>query len=663
MTLIFSCIGQSLMRSDNNLIAENSQNYLKARFDLDESWNGLAVTACFKYKSSTYHVVLKDGACTVPWEVVKAGEFRVSLFGTSGEDVNLIRATSNEVKVFVEAGPSLTGQNSAKPTPSDVEQIKDLAQSADDKADAAVTTATSVREEADSGKFNAKISSVTAESVPHGTSASVTNIGTGTDAKLVFKIPEGKQGDPGKQGPAGDSFYAFFTEDDIEKYIRENNPKTFKGLWLGETNELLEFGGVYSFTITDDGEVSVEHSGTLRGPIGPTGKAGTMCVAFSKVDEIGSYISNTTAETVSFAWLGEDGTRYSYTNRLGINTFVTLFKGDMYRFNLTKNEAGENVVDGRYLLGNLKGADGIGIKGIEKVRGTGEAGTMDTYAVYLSDDTVGGLFFVYNGKDGYNAHLTGKPIYGVYNAEDIVALFNNLEKGEYITYARNLGEAFTMYFSDGSVVTINKHGVYSVSFSNEGEVIAIMPVDSDNVEGMLVQFYDTVIDGYREVILLNGLNATQGGGAASGSGEYELIKSLTVTETEFNAGMQGLVFNLDKDNNPFSLKAVTCICEFPPASKAARLSLDMMTSETSGSTIYRRGDVLSTAETRYCRISARLEGYWIGESVHGASNSEAIVTYGTWARNKRSGKLSYIRLTSDVTLPVGTKIEVFGVRA
>lgn len=149
MTLIFNCIGQSLMRSDNTIIAENSQNFLKARFDLDESWNGLTVTACFKSKSipKPIHQVLIDGECDVPWEVIKAGEFRVSLLGTIGDDDSLIRPTSTEVRVPVESGPSLTGQNSAKPTPTDVQQITNLAQSA-------VNTANSVREDADSGKFD-----------------------------------------------------------------------------------------------------------------------------------------------------------------------------------------------------------------------------------------------------------------------------------------------------------------------------------------------------------------------------------------------------------------------------------------------------------------------------------------------------------------------------
>lgn len=677
MTLIFNCVGQSLMRSDDNIIAENSFNYLKARFDLDESWNGLAVKACFKNKSTIINMTLIDGVCDVPWEVLKAGEFRVSIFGTIGEGNEVsLRATSNEVKVSVEAGPSLTGQNSAKPTPNDVQQITNLAQSAVDKADAAVDkaeaavkTATSVREEADSGDFNAKISSVSAESVPHGTPASVTNVGTGTDAKLVFKIPEGKEGkpgEPGKQGPAGDSFYAFFTEEEIAKYIEEKNPEIFKGLWLGETNEAVEFGGVYEFAVAEDGEITIDKIGSLRGPKGPDGYTpikgidysdgkdgadGESSLVFSDTTTISIYAKQTKAQGFSFIWGGDDLTPLEYATGS-----INLMKGSVY---------GCKVVSKKIIsvdeFGNFKGANGVGISRIERTSGNGAAGTTDAYTITLTDNTVGGTISVYNGKDGINAHLTGKPVYGIHNADDIADLVNVLEDKETAVFARNLGDTFVAKTSDNALVTINKNSVYHIQFVS-GTVQAIILVEQDNVEGMLVQFEDTVAGYTREVLLLNGLNAPQGGGTG-GSGEYELIKSLTVTETEFNAGMQGLVFNLDKDNNPFSLKAVTCICEFPPASKAARLSLDMMTSETSGSTIYRRGDVLSTSETRYCRISARLEGYWIGESVHGASNSEATVTYGTWARNKRSGKLSYIRLTSDVTLPVGTKIEVFGVRA
>ena len=187
MTLIFNCIGQSLMRSDNNIIAENNCNYLFARFDLDESWNGLAVTACFKSKSipKPIHEVLIDGKCDVPWEVIKAGEFRVSLFGAIGDDDSLIRATSTEVKVRVESGPSLTGQNSAKPTPTDVQQITNLAQSA-------VNTANSVREDADNGLFD------------------------------------------GEDGKDGASFEVFKTKDELDSYPSTTTADRVRFIWGGE---------------------------------------------------------------------------------------------------------------------------------------------------------------------------------------------------------------------------------------------------------------------------------------------------------------------------------------------------------------------------------------------------------------------------------------------
>lgn len=663
MTLIFSCIGQSLMRSDNNLIAENSFNYLKARFDLDESWKGLAVTACFKNKSTIINMALIDGECTVPWEVLKAGEFRVSLLGFIGDfEEPTIRATSNEVKVFVEAGPSLTGQNSAKPTPTDVEQITNLAQSAVDKADNAVETANSVREEADSGKFNAKISSVSAESIPHGTPASVTNVGTGTDAKLVFRIPDGKQGEPGKQGPAGDSFYAFYAEEEILSYINDKKPETFEVLWLGETTDETEFGSVYEFNIVyNDNLEPIEFDkvkkGSLRGPEGPAGKDGEVAAAFTDTSGIDAYIANYNVNRLSFIWAGTDDKTYSYTNKYGVSVNISLKKGDIYIFNIN-----DKKVIGYTKGGNLKGSDGVGISRIERTSGNGAAGTTDAYTITLTNNTVGGTLYVYNGKDGADAELYGIKGYTVKSNADILNLCEKYPNSYFLVV--NTGNTFTAITGTKNLV-VNTGDICGVDVST-GVLVDIRYLDNSPISLEEATIYhwteineDNVgVDRYAAVI-----NGNTDGGVASGSGEYELIKSLIVTETEFNAGMQGLVFNLDKDNNPFSLKAVTCICEFPPASKVARLSLDMMTSETSGSTIYRRGDILSTSETRYCRISARLEGYWIGESVHGASNSEAIVTYGTWARNKRSGKLSYIRLTSDVTLPVGTKIEVFGVRA
>lgn len=149
MTLIFSCVGQSLMRVDTDVIAANSQNFLTAHFDLDEVWENLAVTACFTYKNKSYHIPVYDGECTVPWEVIKVGEFRVSLIGIEGEeDGSINRATSTEVRVRIEAGPEIDNvSNTKEPTPLVVEQLTSA-------VNEAVNTAASVREDANSGKFD-----------------------------------------------------------------------------------------------------------------------------------------------------------------------------------------------------------------------------------------------------------------------------------------------------------------------------------------------------------------------------------------------------------------------------------------------------------------------------------------------------------------------------
>lgn len=55
-----------------------------------------------------------------------------------------------------------------------------------------------------------------------------------------------------------------------------------------------------------------------------------------------------------------------------------------------------------------KGNTGSSIKSIDRVSGSGSPGSIDTYTVTLTDNTIGGSFNVYNGRDGFGLgeHLT-----------------------------------------------------------------------------------------------------------------------------------------------------------------------------------------------------------------------------------------------------------------
>ena len=655
MYIHFRAEGQELRRIDSETVASDSKGFLRAKFEVDDEWmieddgepKELALKAIFEQNGKRWSRVLDNGSCLVPVEVLNTGIFKVWLVGVDYD--NVIRATTESVTVEVKRGPGYDAENSTDPTPEEKDEILSA-------ANEAKRIASSVREDANSGKFNAKISSVTAESVPHGTPASVTNVGTGTDAKLVFKIPDGKEGKQGEPGPAGDSFYAFFTEEEIAKYIEEKNPETFKALWLGETNEAIEFGSVYNFTISDN-QLIPELIGSLRGPEGATGKDGEVAAAFNNTNEINTYLTSYNVDYLSFIWVGTDNTKYNYTSSLGSSNSVALKKGIIYRFRVR-----DNSVIGFTTVGNLKGDNGVGIFKVERTSGDGSSGTTDTYTITLTDNTVGGTIDVYNGKDGYNAHLKGKPVYGIYNADDIAGLVNVLEGSETVVIARNLGETFTTKTSDNAAVTIYKHSIYSIQFI-AGTVQGITLVERENVEGMLVQFEDTVAGYFREVLLLNGLNAPQGGGAGgSGSGEYELIKRITITKENVTAGFS---INSDEEGNPFELKAITCFCYFAEGETGNFDILLKTDKNTAFTSVYKRSSIINTAP-RYYKVHLELEGYWTGSANLSTDGKGANDEYGIWAKGKVQGKANGIRVGTDssgVVIPDGSVIEIFGVRA
>ena len=76
--LQFKVSNQTIERTDNFEVVADSRNYLKAHFTFSDEWSG-DITAIFGYKDEYYSVLLRDGECTVPWEVIKPYDFSVSV--------------------------------------------------------------------------------------------------------------------------------------------------------------------------------------------------------------------------------------------------------------------------------------------------------------------------------------------------------------------------------------------------------------------------------------------------------------------------------------------------------------------------------------------------------------------------------------------------------
>lgn len=116
MNISFSVDKQIIHRLDNESIVQDSQNYLYADFEFSEEWGG-EITAVFKgADGQTFNVLLDDGNCLVPWEVLTGNYFEVSVFCG-----NLI--TANVVRIYTIKSGYEIGQESREPTPDIFNQI------------------------------------------------------------------------------------------------------------------------------------------------------------------------------------------------------------------------------------------------------------------------------------------------------------------------------------------------------------------------------------------------------------------------------------------------------------------------------------------------------------------------------------------------------------
>ena len=141
---------------DGNIVAydntiADSVMFEKISFSFPDTWNGYTKTAVFRNSETTISVVLNNDSdlctgeneCYVPYEVIKAPQFTVSVFGVFGDS----RATTPQVKITVIKSGYGEGDTPNEPTPTEYEQLIGLVNSTKEIAQ-------SVRNDADNGVFN-----------------------------------------------------------------------------------------------------------------------------------------------------------------------------------------------------------------------------------------------------------------------------------------------------------------------------------------------------------------------------------------------------------------------------------------------------------------------------------------------------------------------------
>lgn len=76
-------------------IVAGTQNYLRAQFTFSPEWHDCLLVASFWRGKDEYAVLIKDGECDIPSEVLNGPTFRVSVTGQRGH----FRITTNKVLV------------------------------------------------------------------------------------------------------------------------------------------------------------------------------------------------------------------------------------------------------------------------------------------------------------------------------------------------------------------------------------------------------------------------------------------------------------------------------------------------------------------------------------------------------------------------------------
>ena len=173
----------------------------KIGFDFPKSWYGYTKTAVFRNGETTVSVVLDESSelctgeneCYIPYEVIKAPQFTVSVFGVSGES----RATTQQASINVTESGYGTGDAPAEPTPTQYEQLIGIANEMKQLANEAMQIAKSVRTEAGNGEYDGE---------------------------------KGDTGDRGEKGEKGDPFiYSDFTQEQLSLLKGAKGEKGDKG--------------------------------------------------------------------------------------------------------------------------------------------------------------------------------------------------------------------------------------------------------------------------------------------------------------------------------------------------------------------------------------------------------------------------------------------------
>lgn len=172
---------QTITRTDNYEVVGNSENYLYARFEFCTEWDDIIPTAVFSANNGKHiSVLIENGECLVPWEMLRVPEFWVGVFGGD-------RQTTDTARVGVKPGVKFNARPGVEPTPTAYEllmnelrdgitQVEEHAESVAGNAEEAAVSA----EDAAASAAVAESSAATADSAKEAVLTALNNVPTGS---------------------------------------------------------------------------------------------------------------------------------------------------------------------------------------------------------------------------------------------------------------------------------------------------------------------------------------------------------------------------------------------------------------------------------------------------------------------------------------------------
>lgn len=218
------CVLQNNEIAVSRAVVSDSVLYERMKFTFPESWDGYTKTAVFRNGDITLSVILNSDSdlcvgadeCYIPHEVIKFPELTVSVFGVLGDS----RVTTPQAAIRVIQSGYGEGDEPSDPTPSEYEQLVNLATETKQIAQ-------SVRTDANNGAFKGDkgdpftYSDFTPEQLTalKGEKGDSFTYADFTDEQLASL--KGKDGTDGKDGTNGKDGYTpqkgvdYFTPEDI----------------------------------------------------------------------------------------------------------------------------------------------------------------------------------------------------------------------------------------------------------------------------------------------------------------------------------------------------------------------------------------------------------------------------------------------------------------